>query len=441
MEDAFLINGGNVLKGSITLSGAKNVALKIIIASLLLDQEVVLQNIPRISDVDELIHLISSLGAKAEFIAKNSVVVDGRTLNSNKVDLLHASKIRVSFMLLAPLLHKFSRCFIPNPGGCRIGARPIDRIVAGVKKLGINIDYDSNTGFYHAQMKSKPSGSYRFPKVTHTGTELLIMLSVFAEGKIFLENAALEPEIDELIRFLNLSGAKIKKTGGTVSIQPIEKLALAQPFKIMTDRNEAVTFASLAIASQGEVEISSLNPENISVFVQKMKEVGVGVDVLDKDKLKFYYQGPLKSSQIQTQPHPGFMTDWQPNWAILMTQANGDSIIQERVFENRFSYVEELRKLGADIDFIKIPVSNPAEYFFFNFDPVKKYNQAIKIRGAQTFHGGVLNIADLRAGATLAIAALVAEGESIVNGASILERGYENFVEKVKSLGGEIKKI
>src|SRR3989338_5279205 len=230
MEDAFLIKGGKPLRGSITLSGAKNVALKIIIASLLLDQEVVLQNIPRISDVDELIHLISSLGAKAEFIAKNSVVVDGRTLNSNKVDLLHASKIRVSFMLLAPLLHKFSRCFIPNPGGCRIGARPIDRIVAGVKKLGINIDYDSNTGFYHAQMKSKPSGSYRFPKVTHTGTELLIMLSVFAEGKIFLENAALEPEIDELIRFLNLSGAKIKKTGGTVSIQPIEKLALAQPF-------------------------------------------------------------------------------------------------------------------------------------------------------------------------------------------------------------------
>ena len=441
MEDAFLINGGNVLKGSITLSGAKNVALKIIIASLLLDQEVVLQNIPRISDVDELIHLISSLGAKAEFIAKNSVVVDGRTLNSNKVDLLHASKIRVSFMLLAPLLHKFSRCFIPNPGGCRIGARPIDRIVEGVKKLGIDIDYDSSTGFYQAQMKTKPFGSYRFPKVTHTGTELLIMLSVFAKGKVLLDNAALEPEIDELIRFLNISGAKIHKNGGAVSIQAVEKLTLAQPFEIMTDRNEAVTFATLAIASKGEVEISSLNPENIRVFIQKMKEVGVGIDVLDKDKLKFYYQGPLKSSRIQTQPHPGFMTDWQPNWAILMTQANGDSVIQERVFENRFSYVEELRKLGSDIDFIKIPVSNPAEYFFFNFDPAKKYNQAIKIKGPQTFHGGVLNIADLRAGATLAIAALVAKGESIVNGASILERGYENFVEKVTSLGGDIKKI
>ena len=441
MEDAFLIKGGKPLKGSTTLSGAKNVALKVIIAALLLDQEVVLKNIPRISDVDELIHLIRSLGAKAEFADKNTVVVDGRTLNSNKVDLLHASKIRVSFMLFAPLLYKFSSCFVPNPGGCRIGARPIDRIVEGIKKLGIGIEYDSDTGFYQAQMKSKPAGSYRFPKETHTGSELLIMLSVFSKGKIILDNAALEPEIDELIRFLNLSGAKIQKNGKKISIQGVEKLTLTQPFEIMTDRNEAVTFATLAIATKGEVEISSLDPENIQVFIQKMKEVGAGIDVIDKDKLKFYYKGPLKSSHVQTQPHPGFMTDWQPNWAILMTQAKGDSIIQERVFENRFSYVEELRKLGVDIDFIKIPVSNPAEYFFFNFDPGKKYNQAVRIRGPQTFHSGVLNVADLRAGATLAIAALVAEGESVVNGASILERGYENFIDKVTSLGGDIKKI
>src|SRR3990167_2034406 len=186
MEDAFLIKGGKPLKGSTTLSGAKNVALKVIIAALLLDQEVVLKNIPRISDVDELIHLISSLGAKAEFIAKNSVVVDGRTLKSNKVDLLHASKIRVSFMLFAPLLHKFSTCYVPNPGGCRIGARPIDRIIDGMKSLGIRIEYDSDTGFYYAQVKSKIQGYYKYPKVTHTGTELLIMLSVLGDDKVIL---------------------------------------------------------------------------------------------------------------------------------------------------------------------------------------------------------------------------------------------------------------
>lgn len=441
MEDAFIIKGGKPLRGSIRLSAAKNVALKVIIAALLLDQEVQFKNIPRISDVDELLHLVRSLGAKAEFTDKNVVIIDGRGLNKNKVDLLHASKIRVSFMLFAPLLYKFSTCYVPNPGGCRIGARPIDRIVEGMRKLGVSVDYDSDTGFYQAQMKAKPSGSYKFPKVSHTGTELLIMLSVFGKGKITLDNAALEPEIDELIRFLNSSGARIQKNGKKILLQGVDKLTLNQPFEIMTDRNEAVTFATLAIATKGEVEISTLNPEIISTFIQKMKSVGVGVEIFSKNKIKFYYNDSLKSSRIQTEPHPGFMTDWQPNWAILMTQSEGDSIIQERVFENRFSYVEEVRKLGANIDFIKMPVINPAEYFFFNFDPSKKYNQAIRIKGPQRLHGGVLNISDLRAGATLAIAALVSEGESVVNGASILERGYENFVEKVKSLGGDIEKI
>ena len=441
MEDSFLINGGKPLRGSITSSGAKNVALKVIIAALLLNQEVTLKNIPRISDVDELMHLIRSMGAKAEFADRKTVVIDGRGLRTNKVDFLHGSKIRVSFMLFAPLLYKFSSCYVPNPGGCRIGARPIDRIVEGMRKLGISIEYDSNTGFYQARMKSKPSGSYRFPKVTHTGTELLIMLSVFGAGKIELDNAALEPEIDELIRFLNLSGAKIQKNGKKITIQPVDRLTLDHPFEIMTDRNEAITFATLAIATRGQIDIASLNPENIQSFIQKIKEVGAGVDSLDNNKIRFYYKGSLKSSRVETSPHPGFMTDWQPNWAILMTQANGDSFIQERVFENRFSYVGELRKLGAEIDFVKIPVSNPMDYFFFNFDPSKKYNQAIRIRGLQKLHSAVLNIDDLRAGATLAIAALVAEGESVVNGASILERGYENFVEKVKSLGGNIEKI
>src|SRR3990167_965278 len=211
MEDSFLIKGGKPLKGAITLSGAKNVALKVIIAALLLDQEITLKNIPRINDVHELLHLIRSLGAKAEFSEKHTVIMDGRTLKINKVDLLHAAKIRVSFMLFAPLLHKFSECYVPNPGGCRIGARPIDRIVDGMKKLGLDIEYDSSSGFYRAQMKAKPSGSYKFPKETHTGTELLIMLSLFGREKITLDNTAIEPEIDELIRFLILSGAKIQK--------------------------------------------------------------------------------------------------------------------------------------------------------------------------------------------------------------------------------------
>lgn len=441
MEDSFIIKGGKQLKGSVTLSGAKNVALKVIIAALLLDQEVTLKNIPRINDVDELMHLIRSLGAKAEFTDNHTVVVDGRKLTANKVDLLHASKIRVSFMLFAPLLHKFKECMVPNPGGCRIGARPINRIVEGMRSLGITVDYDSETGYYRAEMKKKPSGGFKFPKETHTGTELLIMLSVFGKNKIILENTALEPEIDDLIKFLNLSGAKIQKEGKRILINPVDELSISRPFEIISDRNEAITFATLALASKGEITISALEAENIRSFIQKMQAIGAGIDVSLKNSVRFYYQGVLKSSQIHTSPHPGFMTDWQPNWAVLMTQAKGESVIHERVFENRFSYVEELRKLGADIDFIKIPVTNPAEYFFFNFDPNKKYNQAVRIRGPQDLHGGALKIGDLRAGATLVIAALVAEGESVVNGASILERGYENFIKKVSQLGGNIHKI
>jgi len=179
----------------------------------------------------------------------------------------------------------------------------------------------------------------------------------------------------------------------------------------------------------------------IEAFVKKLIGCGGGFEKIGKTAYKFFFKDTLKPSQVETAPYPGFMTDWQPNWAVLMTQAKGESLIWERVFENRFSYVAELCRVGARIDFAKIPVPDPINYFFFNFDPYKIYRQAIKIIGPQVLHGGVLTVTDLRAGATLAIAALAAEGESIVIGRSILERGYENFVEKVKNLGGDIEKL
>ncbi len=440
MEDAFIVRGGRKLQGTVRLSGAKNVALKVIIASLMFDHEVTLQNIPRILDVYELMDLIKFLGGKAEFTDQNTVVVDGTHLTTNRVDLLHGSKIRVSFMLFAPLLYRFQECFVPNPGGCRIGARPIDRIVEGMKKIGIAVNYDSQTGYYKAKLNTAPTGSYTFPKPTHTGTELLILLSLMTKSTVTIHNAASEPEIDELMMFLDQSGAKIKKNGTNLQIEPMEKLSRKDPFAIGPDRNEAVTFATLALATKGRITIPSFSFQTLDAFIKKLKEVGAGIDQ-NGDSLEVFYYQPLKSSNVETAPHPGFMTDWQPNWAVLMTQAQGESTIHERVFENRFSYVDELRKLGAEIDYIKIPVKNPFEYFFFNFDPAKKYNQAIRVKGPQELHGGVLTISDLRAGATLAIAALAADGESVVNGASIMERGYENFVEKVKALGGDIEKI
>lgn len=440
MENAFIVKGGKALKGEVHLSGAKNVALKTLIAGLMFDGPVTLENIPRINDVLELMHLITILGGKAEFTGKNTVVVDGTTLRDKKVDMLHASKIRVSFMLFAPLLHAFKDCYVPNPGGCRLGARSIDRIIEGMEALGVTAIYDSETGYYHASVDTLTDGEYTFVKPTHTGTELLIMLSVIGKQKVVLHNTALEPEIDELIRFLNESGARVVRNNTDITIEGVEKLHSDKPFAIISDRNEAVTFAVLALATKGNVLIKGISKPLIVELLSSIEKAGGKVTEESADSFRFEYVGPLKPVSVETLPHPGFMTDWQPNWAILMTQAQGESVIHERIFENRFSYVTQLRKLGAHIEFITPEVANPKEYYYFNYDPSATYTQAINIFGPQKLHNGVLEIADLRAGATLVIAALLAEGESVIHGAGMLERGYEDFVQKVTALGGVIEK-
>lgn len=441
MEDAYLIKGGKKLKGKVQLSGAKNVALKTIIAALLFDQEVVLDNIPKISDVFELLHLISDLGGKAEFIEKHKVAIDGRSIKKNRLDFLHASKIRASFMFVVPLLYKFKSAYIPNPGGCRIGLRPIDRVIKGMKSLGVHVEYHPFTGYYYAKMDNKPSGGFTFLKPSHTSTECLIMLSVFTDDTVVIENAALEPEIDYLIQFLNESGACIDRKESKIIIKGVNRLWQKKPYTICSDRNEAITYAVLSLATQGEVVLSPLGEKEINTFLGKVKEAGAGIERVTDNAVRIFYQCRLKAVDVTTSPHPGFMTDWQPPWAVLMTQAEGKSVIHERVFENRFGYVQELEKLGAKIDAIRINIKDPKDYYFFNYDRKKEYSQSIIVNGPQKLHNGVLTIKDLRAGATLAIAALIAQGESVVNNASILERGYEEFVNKVRGLGGDIKKI
>ena len=441
MADSYLISGGKPLKGEVVLSGAKNVALKTIIAALMFKGDVTLKNIPRINDVLDLIELIKSLGAKADFIEKNTLRINSSDLKNNRVELQYGSKIRVSFMLFAPLLSRFGECFVPNPGGCRIGARPIDRIVKGLVTLGVKVDYDPDTGYYHAKISKKPTGKYRFEKPSHTGTELLMMIGLMTEGRVEIDNVANEPEIDDLILYLNSAGANISKDKNNIIVGKSTELKQKEPFSIMTDRNELVTYATLAVASGGDVIIGPIAENLVSSFIEIMKEAGAGVEEISNYKYRFYYNGEIKQVNIETSPHPGFMTDWQPSWAILMLKAKGSSVIHERVFENRFSYVEELKKLGAKIDFVNVNVENPEFFYHFNFEKDREYKQTIKIEGEEILHNAILNISDLRAGAALACAALLADGESIVNGASILERGYEDFVEKIKKLGGEIKKV
>lgn len=445
-EDSFIVKGGKPLKGDVFLSGAKNVSLKVIIASLLFDDPVYLDNIPHIADIQELLHLCKVLGCKAEFSQKNKLLIDGSGLKESTVDLLHGSKIRVSFMFFAPLLQRLGKAQIPNPGGCRIGARPIDRHIDMLKVFGIRVKYNSSTGFYDAALKGKiiTAANYSFDKPTHTGTELAILLACRARGESVIKNAALEPEIDDLIGFLNKSGAKIKRNGKTIVISGVNAIeSKSRVYKIMCDRNEAVTYAIFALATGGDIRILGLSGNMIAAFIDKARGAGAKVKI-QENQMEFSLGKELRATKVLTEPHPGFMTDWQGPWAVLMTQAKGTSIIHETIFEGRFSYVEELAKLGAQIEFFDPGVKNPRKFYHFNWvhnQSLTEAPQAIKIYGGTKLHNGVLTVNDLRAGATVLVASAAASGRSVVQGASIIDRGYENVEEKLKILGADIRRI
>lgn len=446
MEDAFIINGGKPLKGDIYLSGAKNVALKVLIAALLYNKPITFHNIPRLKDIDELIHLINELGGYAAFTEEKAVIIDARNLSKDTVDLLHGSKIRVSFMLFAPLLHKFGTAIIPNPGGCRLGARPIDRHIKLLQAFGVHIKYDSSTGYYNASLNghSFKGTEYEFDKPSHTGTELALLIASVAEGESIIKNAAQEPEVDDLIRLLTQSGASINRSARDIIIHPAKDLNLPEgEFTIMCDRLNAAAFGVFAIATKGDITVHGLEAQFVTDFTDKLLEAGGGFESGDKT-LRFFYKGELKATDIITTPHPGFNTDTQGPWAILMTQAHGISTIHETVFENRFGYVQELQKLGAHIDFFQPDVSSPQDLYQFNIasdDDLHELNQAIRITGPTHLHNGVLRASDIRAGASLVIAACVAEGESVILGASIIDRGYDSLEKDLQSIGADIKRV
>lgn len=268
----------------------------------------------------------------------------------------------------------------------------------------------------------------------------MIMLSIFAHGEVIIENAAAEPEVDNLIEFLNQSGCNIARKMNNIHIQGVRSIVAPDTFHIMPDRLVAATYATLAVATEGEIVLKGITSNLLSEYLTKLKKANIGVEDKGEAGIRVYYMGKIAAVDIVTAPHPGFMTDWQPLWAVLMTQADGVSVIHERIYENRFAYVSELKKLGADIEFISMSVENPSEYYHFNWVPNKKYQQAIQIKGGNHLHSGVLDIADLRAGATLAIAACVAAGESVIKGAAILDRGYEDFAGRVTSLGVLLRK-
>lgn len=438
--DKFIITGQRKLTGSMSVSGAKNVALKALVAACLTDEEVIIDNIPQISDFFIMAEIIKHLGGKV-VIRGHTATIQVKHLTKDRISLDKAAEIRTSFMFMVPLLARRGIAIIPNPGGCRIGARPIDRIVDGLKHMGVNTNYDRSDGFFHAHVRKLKGATYRFEKNTHTGTETLLLAGVLADGETILENAAQEPEVNDLIGLLVRMGANIKRTAPrTIVIKGVSKLHGTR-FVINPDRNEIITLAIAALLTKGDIYITNARKEGIEAFLAAFAQVG-GSYKEEPQGMRFYsLEKELSPSDIRTAPAPHFMTDWQGPWAVLMTQATGVSTIHETVYENRFGYVSELIKMGANIKFFSPSVTNPKELYNFNLTKVaKEKHHAIRITGATQLHNAVVNITDLRAGATLVLAALTARGTSIVFGVEHLDRGYEQFEKRLNALGAKIRR-
>ncbi len=319
--DKFIIKGGKKLKGEVSVSGAKNVALKVLVAACLTTDEVIIDNIPLISDFSVMVDIVRELGGEIR-VKDHAAYVRMEKFTKEKIALEAAAEVRTSAMFVAPLLARLSKATIPNPGGCRIGARPIDRTIAGLKKMGVDASYNSKDGFFHIKASNGLNGTeYRFEKNTHTGTETLIMAAVLASGRTVLDNAAEEPEVDELINFLNQMGAKVKRVEKRkIVIDGVTKLHGTR-FVVSPDRNEIVTFAIAALITEGDVMVRNVTKVGLLEFLEKFEQAGGGFEEKGAN-LRFFYKGELKPVDITTGFYPGFMTDWQGPWAVLMTKAN-----------------------------------------------------------------------------------------------------------------------
>lgn len=437
--EKFVIEGGYPLKGRITLAGAKNSGFKLLIASLFSDTPSEIIGYSRIGDIEITQKIIEALGGKIKR-ANHKLKVFPKTLSSYLVPAELGKISRACSLFIPPLLFRFGRAIVPLPGGDRIGLRPIDRHLEGLEFLGAKIK--EKKGFYEVVAPRGLKGNrFKFAKNTHTGTDTLLMAAIFAKGKTILENAAEEPEIDDLIVFLNKMGARIKRTSkrkieiiGTTNFKGVHH-------EVMPDRNEAVTFGIAALATGGDIFVERANPKILQAFLKKVEEIGGNYQV-SQGGIRFWRKDGLKATKVKTAPYPGFMTDWQALWTVLMTQARGESIVHETIFENRFGYVSDLVKIGAKIKLFNPQVKNPESFYNFNWGDLKSGSfHAARIFGPNALRGGRFTIADIRAGATLILAALVARGKSTLFGIEHLDRGYENLDERLRKLGARIKRI
>ncbi len=414
----FLIKGPAQISGEISVKGAKNLALKIIPASILLADELKLSNVPNIEDIDKALSLLKSLGAKVEKEGSR-VKINTKDMGNNELPLDLANKFRASIMFVGPLLARFGEVRFPHPGGCVIGAggRPIDLFIEGFKKLGAETKEKDNT--YILKAKKLKGSSYFFPKVSVTATESLMMTACLAQGRTILKNCAMEPEIVSLAQYLNQHGAEIKGAGTPVmEIQGVENIN-GGSFKIIPDRIETGSFAIMGAVTASELTILNCQPDHIQILLTIFEKIGIDYEQ-GEDWLRIKKRKKIQPYSIKTHEYPGFPTDLQPPYTVLMTQAQGSSIIHEAIYDRRLLYVDMLSQMGADI---------------IMCDPHR-----VVINGPNRLFSKKLTSPDLRAGIALIIAAMAAQGKTEIDNIYQIDRGYEKIDQRLRKIGLDIKR-
>ncbi len=415
-EERYLIRGGNELKGRVRVSGAKNSVLKLMAASLLTEEPCRISNVPDIGDVHIMGEVLRHLGARVRY-SQGVLELDCGGLHTFQTPYSLVRRMRASIIVMGPLLARFGRAEVAMPGGCNIGSRKIDLHLGGLEQMGAEIN------IAHGNIETRASklkGTRIFLNFPSVGaTENLMMAAVGAEGVTYIENAAREPEIQDLANYLISMGASIEGAGTPSIVVEGGHPLHGTEYRVIGDRIEAGTFAIAAALSKGEVEVYDFDPQHLLMFLEAMRSIGVGIEEGDRS-IKVTSSPHYRSAQIATLPYPGFPTDLQPQIMVLLSQAQGTSVLTENVFESRFMFVDELNRMGCDIR-------------------IDGHHAIIK--GQSRLTGAEVYATDLRAGAALVLAGLAAEGETVVGDIYHIERGYERLEDKLTSLGAEIRKV
>lgn len=415
--DKLVISGGKRLKGRVVISGAKNAAVAILPAAALCDGVCRIENVPNISDINLMCRILSDMGAKVKMINNNTIEIDPTHMVSNSAPHDLMKNMRASSYLLGVLLGKFGEANVCLPGGCDFGVRPIDQHLKGFGALGAECNL--NGGIINVRAE-KLVGAHIYLDVVSVGATINIMLAaVKAEGLTVLENAAKEPHIVDLANFLNCMGADISGAGtDVIKIRGVEKLR-GTTYSIIPDQIEAGTYMAIAAATKGDVIVENVIPKHLESITAKLEEMGIDLTI-DDDSIRVSCSDRIKKCNIKTMPHPGFPTDMQPQITALLSTADGTSMVNEAVWDNRFRYIDELRRMGANI----------------SVD-----GRVAVIEGVDKLIGAPVKAVDLRAGAALVLAGLCAEGTTTIESIHHIERGYENIIEKLQNIGADIKKV